>query len=234
MINAGLIPAPDLNTYYAIHFAPGITIDDGSGALSCQIFCAYHGTLRNPTSNSASVPYIYYGIMPDMGGGCASGCGSSTTFNNLCSVSSHELAEMITDPAVGLAFSLAAPLAWYDNTNGEVADICNGQQGTTIGSDGATYFIQKQWSNKAGVCLANAQGVSPTKKPTRRPTKKPSPRRPTSKPSLRKPTKKPTKFVSKKPTKFVSKKPTKRVTKSPTKRYAATVFNSNTSSFSVI
>jgi hypothetical protein len=50
---------------------------------------------------------MYYGVMP----ACAYGCGSSTTFNNLCSVASHELAEMITDPAVGLASSNAPPLA---------------------------------------------------------------------------------------------------------------------------
>lgn len=63
LINAGSVPAPDKNTYYAIHFAPGITIDDGGGALSCQVFCAYHSTLNNPTANSATDPYIYYGTV---------------------------------------------------------------------------------------------------------------------------------------------------------------------------
>ena len=152
LISNGSVPAPDANTYYAIHFAPGITIKDGTD-ISCQQFCAYHGTI----AYSVSVPYIYYGIMPDQGGSCASGCGSnSNRFNNLCSVSSHELGEMVTDPAVGLATSLASPLAWYDPNNGENGDICNAQQGTTVGSDGVAYTVQAMWSNKANACLINA------------------------------------------------------------------------------
>ncbi|KAJ3335679.1 hypothetical protein HDU91_002076 [Kappamyces sp. JEL0680] len=109
LISSGKIPKPNANTYYAIHFAPGIEITQSDGSASCQVFCAYHGTIAGSTSSG----YYQYGIMPDQGGSCAGGCGSSSsTFNNLCSVSSHELAEMVTDPGVGLATGDAPPLGW--------------------------------------------------------------------------------------------------------------------------
>ena len=34
---------PNENTYYAIHFAPGVSISLGDDK-SCSRFCAYHGT----------------------------------------------------------------------------------------------------------------------------------------------------------------------------------------------
>lgn len=215
LINAKSVPSPDANTYYVIHFAPGITINH-NGGFSCESggFCAYHGTLNNPTSNNATVPYIYYGVIPD----CASKCGSSSSFNNLCLVSSHELAEVITDPAAGQATSFASPLAWYGGKNGEIGDICFDNEGKTVGSDGVTYYVQAQWSNKAGACITNAYDLKPTvapipKKPTRHPSKKPSKSRPTRKPSPRRKT---TNIYPMRPTaKPISNKPVRRPSKKP-------------------
>ncbi|KAI8903219.1 hypothetical protein EDD86DRAFT_261814 [Gorgonomyces haynaldii] len=137
---------PNDNTYYPIHFAPGISITQG-GSQSCQAFCAYHGTIEYGSG------YIYYGVIPDQGGNCAGGCGSdSDPFNNLCSVSSHELIEAVTDAAVGVATGNGSPLAWYDQTNGEIGDICNAQQGTVVGGNGQTYTVQKEWSNRSRKC----------------------------------------------------------------------------------
>jgi hypothetical protein len=102
------------------------------------VFCAYHGTFKIGSQN------VYYGVLPDMTGACASGCGgASSTFANQTSVASHELIETVTDAEVGLASTLGPPLAWYDNTNGEIGDICNAQQGTFAGTDSVTYTIQK-------------------------------------------------------------------------------------------
>ncbi|KAJ3014343.1 UNVERIFIED_CONTAM: hypothetical protein HDU68_000334 [Siphonaria sp. JEL0065] len=156
MVQAGTI-VPTANTYFPIHFAPGISISQG-GQGSCQVFCAYHGTI-DISSLGKGVQYLYYGVMPDQGGSCAGGCGSNpSTVNNMFSVASHELAEAVTDPGVGLATANAPPLAWYDATNGEIGDICNAQQGTTVGGDGVTYVIQKQWSNSANSCVAAGSG----------------------------------------------------------------------------
>lgn len=151
-ITAGHLPAPDGNTLYMVHFPKGKHISQG-GSMSCQAggFCAYHGTFKR------NGQYVYYGVMPDMsaGSGCDTGCGNGTAFGNQTSVAAHEMIEAITDAAVGLATTFASPLAWYDQTNGEIGDICNGQQGTITGGNGATYTVQKEWSNSSNACIVH-------------------------------------------------------------------------------
>lgn len=143
-IQANALPAPTANTYYALYFPPGIHIDlDGLG--SCTYFCAYHSTM------TVGAQDVFYGIMPDEGpgSGCDIGCGADPSmFNNLTSVSSHELIETVTDAEVGLAAQIAAPLAWYDQNLGEIGDICNGMQGSLAG-----YVVQQEWSNHYGRCM---------------------------------------------------------------------------------
>jgi hypothetical protein len=155
-ISSGALPTPDANTYFPVFFPPGVTISQGgSGSCVAGGFCAYHGTFVRNTSD------VYYGVHPDMspGSGCDTGCGSAPTqFQNECSVSSHEMIETTTDAAVGLATTNGPPLAWYDQTNGEIGDICNAQQGTVVGGDGVTYTIQLLWSNKYNACIATAPG----------------------------------------------------------------------------
>jgi len=164
-ISAASLPSPvldaagNVNTLYMIYFPPGITITQG-GSSSCVAggFCAYHGT----TSNTLNSKNILYGVMPDMqpGSGCAQGCGNSTTFGNYTSVTSHELTEAITDADVGIATTFSPPLAWYDMTNGEIGDICNGQQGTYV-ANGTTYTIQLEFSNSANDCVLPPTAASP-------------------------------------------------------------------------
>ncbi|HEY6968030.1 MAG TPA: hypothetical protein VJA94_02410 [Candidatus Angelobacter sp.] len=164
-INAGHLPAPALdaagnvNTLYMIYFPPGKTITQG-GSSSCVAggFCAYHGT----TSNTLNSKHLLYGVLPDMqaGSGCSSGCGNSTVFGNYTSVTSHELTEAITDADVGIATTFAAPLAWYDMNNGEIGDICNGQQGSYT-ANGTTYTIQLEFSNSANNCVLPPPPSSP-------------------------------------------------------------------------
>lgn len=152
-INAGHLPAPTANTYYPVHFPPGMSITAPDGSQSCVVFCAYHGTFQVQNSAGAIIN-VNYGVIPDQGGGCAGGCGANAQrVNNLDSVASHELAEATTDPAVGLATVIGPPLAWYDPNNGEIGDICNAQQGTTTGN-GRSYVIQLEFSNAANNCVA--------------------------------------------------------------------------------
>src|SRR5438270_8641342 len=156
-INAGHLPAPshdalcNPNTLYKIYFPPGKTISQG-GSNSCQAggFCAYHGT----TSSTLNTKHVLYGVLPDMqaGSGCSTGCGTSSVFGNYTSVTSHELVEAMTEADVGIAPSFAPPLAWYDQTNGEIGDICNGQQATYV-ANGTSYVIQLEFSNSANNCV---------------------------------------------------------------------------------
>jgi hypothetical protein len=143
------IPQPNANRYYPVHFPAGVRITAPDGSQSCVQFCAYHGTyVRNGVN-------VNYGVIPDIGqAGCNGGCGGNTVQNNTDSVASHELVEATTDPAVGLATVFGPPLGWYDPNNGEIGDICNGQQGTTVGRDNVTYTIQLEFSNAANNCVA--------------------------------------------------------------------------------
>jgi hypothetical protein len=142
-----------------IYFPPGKTITQG-GSSSCVGggFCAYHGT----TNSLINGQHVLYGVMPDMqaGSGCATGCGTSSVFGNYTSVTSHELVEAMTDAQVGIATVIGPPLAWYDSTNGEIGDICNGQQATYV-ANGTSYVIQLEFSNAANNCVTFPAATTP-------------------------------------------------------------------------
>ncbi|HXX02439.1 MAG TPA: hypothetical protein VEJ00_14580, partial [Candidatus Acidoferrales bacterium] len=156
-INAGHLPAPAtdstgaITTLYMIYFPPGVTITL-QGAASCAQFCAYHGTTN---FNKLDLPY---GVLPDLGPGtaCSTGCAGGTEFEDLTTVSSHEMAESITDAGVGVATALGPPLAWYDSTFGEIGDICNasGVPANQAVLPGSGYTVQKLWSNLQQDCVS--------------------------------------------------------------------------------
>jgi MYXO-CTERM domain-containing protein len=147
LIDSGKLPKPDANTLFAVHFAAGISITQNNQG-SCQVFCAYHNSFTHGSGN------VYYSVVPDQGGACAGGCGGDpSTFNNTTSVSSHELVEATTDPDVG-----NNNIAWYNQSQGEIGDICNAQQcsGTSgTGSCPGSWVVQLEWSNKNNACISN-------------------------------------------------------------------------------
>jgi hypothetical protein len=122
------VPKVTANTLYFIYVQPGVRVVMG-GAASCQAFCGYHSDIGGKT---------FYAVMPYPG--CTGCTGDLSTFDALTSTSSHELCEAITDPVPGLG--------WYDDTNGEIGDICAWET-RKLG----TYVVQLEWSNKAGRCV---------------------------------------------------------------------------------
>jgi hypothetical protein len=138
-MDAGALPPTDgVDTLYMLHFPRGITLfaPHGQGE-SCVAFCAYHGTFKRGDQ------YVFYGVHPDIRhGGCNTGCGTGSVLDKTTQVASHELVEAVTDAAVGVATDIAPPLAWYDRTNGEIADICVGQS-ARVGD----FSVQLLWSN---------------------------------------------------------------------------------------
>ncbi|MDE2490660.1 MAG: hypothetical protein KGM24_07415 [Elusimicrobia bacterium] len=147
LVKKNAVAKPGANTLYMVYFPPGLNIDlQGSG--SCQVFCAYHNTF------TIGGQEINYGVIPDQGGSCAGGCGGAADqFDNETSVSSHEMIEAVTDPAVGLVTgnNPTAPMGWYDTNYGEIGDICNAVQGQVAG-----YTVQREWSNSRGLCIDSA------------------------------------------------------------------------------
>jgi hypothetical protein len=121
-------PHPTANTLYFIYFPPGVRVVQG-GSASCQAFCGYHNDIS---------AQIFYAAMPYPG--CAGCAGGLSVIDALTSTSSHELCEAITDAIPGRG--------WYDDTNGEIGDICAWKT-KKIGQ----YTIQLEWSNKANKCV---------------------------------------------------------------------------------
>jgi hypothetical protein len=126
-IAAGTVPKATANTLYFIYLDPGIVSIMG-GSKSCQNYCGYH----NHTGK------VYYAVMPYP---TCSGClGGMAAFAALTGTSSHELCEAITDPVPGKG--------WYDNTNGEIGDICAWNFKQVSG-----YTVQLEWSNQQNKCV---------------------------------------------------------------------------------
>jgi hypothetical protein len=135
----GSIPAWDANTLYCVFLPSGTTVQQG-GQASCQVFCGYHDAILDPNTNA---PVAYYGVLPYPDcGGCAQAADGTpmSTFDALTTVTSHELAEAITDPVPGIG--------WYDDQNGEIGDICAWQLAMLD-----IYTVQQEWSNNAGTCV---------------------------------------------------------------------------------
>ena len=146
-IRARHLPAPDANTVYALFFPAGHVVTQG-GHDSNTGFSAYHNTVRYRGAVN-----LRYAVLPATAAGRK--CGAMTGFGNISVAASHELAEAITDPDVGLATRLAPPLGWYDPMNGEIADISAGIAANLVGPDGRTYTVQKLWSNRRHACVAS-------------------------------------------------------------------------------
>jgi len=74
---------------------------------------------------------------------------------SLTNIASHELAESVTDPEVGLPETHPPdfrPGAWHDATCGEIGDICEHLYGT-IDPSGTTWTVQRLWSNAVNDCI---------------------------------------------------------------------------------
>ena len=124
----GTVPPVTANTLYFVYLPPGVISTLGA-IQSCQAFCGYHNQISGN---------IFYAVEPFLT--CA-GCtfGNGQAFDSLTKVSSHELCEAITDPALN---------AWFDDATGnENGDICNSTQQQLGG-----YTIQLEWSNQSGTC----------------------------------------------------------------------------------
>lgn len=126
--NNAAFPRPTSNTLYFVYLPPGVVVVQG-GSSSCQSFCGYHDAINGQ---------IFYAVMPYPD--CTGCIGGLAAFDALTTTSSHELCEAITDPVPGQG--------WYDDTNGEIGDICAWKT-KRVGN----YTVQQEWSNKAGACI---------------------------------------------------------------------------------
>lgn len=135
-LDDGTLPEPDDNSIYAVYFPQSVSISlDGSA--SCQGFGAYHEAILETKRKN-----VIYLVMPD--------CGSS--FKGMCSVSTHELVEALTDNIPTPGSSPDYPQAWNDSGGNEMGDLCNASG--TVNTDFGMFTVQTIWDERTQACKA--------------------------------------------------------------------------------
>jgi hypothetical protein len=141
LVSQGYLAPPDGNRLYVVFTAPGVEVSMGGETSGTEPginhFLGYHGIFREQTTGWGA----YYAVIPYVppGPGGHQTWGITDQVQSLTAVSSHELAEAVTDP---------------DCTNGyrdrsqtgspEVGDLAAGHFGVLNG-----YIVQAEWSNQA-------------------------------------------------------------------------------------
>lgn len=139
-INQGVLPVPDANTLYMIHFPSDIRIQI-DGMSSCLSFGGYHFNFK-----SAKYGNIFYAVLPECGS-FRSDVLSSATF-----VGSHELLEAITDAMPTEGSNPAYPQAWNTAGGEEIADVCPSSP-VQFSFPTGRYVISREWSNSRSKCF---------------------------------------------------------------------------------
>jgi hypothetical protein len=175
-INSGAIPEPPAkNTTHCviIYLDSSIAVKDASlGITMCEPSgdnaFGYHYFFTTAKGNSC-----YYSVIPSLDDTCLknTGCGgggcslslSQTQEQRRTQVTSHEFAEMATDPAF--------PSGWFGPSSDENGDICNGEADSiTVGAN--TWDVQRTYSktddiatNGASFCRTTAPSPIPKLSP---------------------------------------------------------------------
>ncbi len=156
MISAGNLTTPDANRLFIVYVEPGVAImnDHDHNSTSQQSFRGYHGAFAGHDRFGRGAD-IHYAVIAYPGGfnPTANSQGFRTNFDQLTCVTSHELAEAVTDPNINYK-----ALGWYDNARGEIGDICNNQN-VVLGG----YVVQKEsdkWDRAMTPAGARVYGAS--------------------------------------------------------------------------
>jgi hypothetical protein len=140
--------AADASTIYLFLFPPGTVVSDQG--TCCKEFDGFHYEV---TVGPTTVPYAITCA-------CAGFDGPGVTpIQQRTVVVSHETVESATDPFVNSnpAYAQAddADYVWSLVTGGEVADMCSYNLDSFYRPPGATYTVQRSWSDAAAKKLAN-------------------------------------------------------------------------------
>jgi len=158
-IAAKVLPDPEVdsqgftNTFFAVDFPQGITLEDQYNNQSCVTFCAEFHDFK------VGNQYVYFVGFPYLGAGspCAGGCGTSVNvFDNETFVHSLELLNVLTTPLIGeIGNTLGRPAAWYSTGTpmGPSGDACVTSSPNFGTVDG--YVVGKGWSNRKAACIVS-------------------------------------------------------------------------------
>jgi hypothetical protein len=175
LIDLKVLPEPTNATntiVLMIYLDDSTSVNDPGGIVMCAAAgddaFGYHSFF----TTKAGHPF-YYAVMPGLSDNCLkascssdAGCSlhlAEAREQRLTQVTSHEFAELVTDPQLN---------AWFEgNAGGENGDICNGEAATiSVGHD--TWTVQRTYSKTddintdgASFCLAEAPAPIPLLSP---------------------------------------------------------------------
>jgi Fibronectin type III domain len=114
MISEAKVAVPDANRLYVVYVEPGVVVSLGR-STSQNSFLGYHGAF---SANGKDIRYV---VLPYPGSPnpSPSSQGIANVLDELTMVTSHELAEAVTDPDVNYK-----AIGWYDDQlDGEIGDL---------------------------------------------------------------------------------------------------------------
>jgi hypothetical protein len=119
-VNSGLLQAPNANTLYVVYVEPDVAVNLGLGqGTTQQGILGYHTAFAG--ANGAP---IRYAVVVSPGGAAGNSVlpEATTATDQLTAVTSHELAEAVTDPDINSNVNNGR-LGWFDPQRGEIGDV---------------------------------------------------------------------------------------------------------------
>jgi hypothetical protein len=132
-VTSGLLQAPNANTLYVVYVEPDVAVNLGSGqGTTQQGILGYHTAFVG--ANGAP---IRYAVVVSPGGAARNSVlpEATTAIDQLTAVTSHELAEAVTDPDVNSNVNNGR-LGWFDPQRGEIGDIEENNPSAFVRLDG--------------------------------------------------------------------------------------------------
>ncbi len=119
-VTSGLLKAPNANTLYVVYVQPDIAVNLGSGqGTTQQGILGYHTAFVG--ANGAPIRYAVV-VTPAGAAGNSVLPEATTAIDQLTAVTSHELAEAVTDPDINSNVNNGR-LGWFDPQRGEFGDV---------------------------------------------------------------------------------------------------------------
>jgi hypothetical protein len=132
-VSSGLLQAPNSNTLYVVYVEPDVAVNLGLGqGTTQQGILGYHTAFLG--ANGAPIRYAVV-VSPGGAAGNSTLPEAAAAIDQLTAVTSHELAEAVTDPDVNSNVNNGR-LGWFDPRRGEIGDITENNPSAFVRLDG--------------------------------------------------------------------------------------------------